>query len=200
MATELTVKEAIEARRSIRTYTNETISDETIHELVRLAGLAPSPWNLQPWRVYAIKDQDMKTKIQGAAYGQKQVGTNGVLFVIATDMSDVMATAADTVHPGMGDAEAEAKGIVETMSHLPEIDLHWWGKAQGYSFMSFLLLAAQSHGYATSAMLGFDEGKVKELLGLDPHARISALVALGRPHEEGFPHFRHPFDRFAKIV
>lgn len=201
MAQELTVSQSIQGRKSIRKYTEEPISDEKIRELVELAGLAPSPWNIQPWRVIAVKDPETKGKLMQAAYGQPQVGASAVTFVIYTDMTDAIDNVENTVHPGMKDREAEAaKQIRDHFASYSDSDFHWWGRAQAYTFMGFLMLAAQAEGYATSGMLGFDPEKVKELFDLPAHAQIPALVAMGRPAEDGFPHFRHGFDAFAKIV
>ncbi len=201
MPQELSVKQAANARRSIRRYTDEQISDETIRDLIATAGLAPSPWNLQPWRVIAVKDPETKAKLMAAAYGQPQVGASAVTFVIYTDMTETLDNVENTIHPGMKDREAEtAKSIRDTFAKMPEADLHWWGRAQGYTFMAFLMLEAQSQGYATSGMLGFDPENVKELFNLPAHVQIPALVAMGRPAEEGFSHYRHDFDQFSKIV
>jgi nitroreductase len=201
MSNELTVSQAAHARKSIRRYTDEPISDETIREIVQTAGLAPSPWNIQPWRVIAVKDPEAKQKLMGAAYGQPQVGAAAVAFVIYTDMVESIDHVENTIHPGMKEREAEvAQQIRDHFASYSESDFHWWGKGQGYTFMGFLLLAAQSHGYATSAMLGFVPDQVKELFGLPEHAQIPAIVAMGRPAEEGFPHHRHEFDHYAKII
>jgi len=201
MEQELTVKQAAQARRSIRKYTDEAISDQTIRDLITTAGLAPSPWNLQPWRIIAVKDDETKAKLMAAAYGQPQVGASAVTFVIYTDMTDTLDNVENTIHPGMKEQEAAvAKQVRDHFASYSESDFHWWGRAQAYTFMGFLMLAAQAEGYATSGMLGFVPDQVKELFGLPDHVQIPALVALGRPAEDGFPHYRHDFDQFSKIV
>ncbi len=201
MEQELTVKQAAQARRSIRKYTDEPISDQTIHDLITTAGLAPSPWNLQPWRVIAVKDPETKQNLMAASYGQPQVGAAAVTFVIYTDMEGTLDNVENTIHPGQKEQEAEiAANMRKIFGGYEKSDLHWWGKAQGYTFMGFLLLAAQAEGYATSAMLGFEPDKVKALFNLPENAQISAIVAMGRPADEGFPHHRHNFDDFAKII
>lgn len=195
---ELTVTQAAEDRHSIRKYTDEQIPSETIDELLRVASLAPSPWNVQPWRVVVVTSQEDKDKLKAASYGQPQVGDAAAVFVIYTDMPNAIETIAETVHPGMPE-DRKAQEIETITGHFAgykESDLHWWGRAQGYSFMSFLLLAAQSHGYATSAMLGFEPDKVKALYNLPEHVEIPAIVAMGRPDQEGFPTHRHPLNRF----
>lgn len=193
----LNVTEAAESRKSIREYTDEKIPQAKIEEILRVAGLAPSPWNLQPWRVIAVQDPETKEALKGAAYGQKQVGNAQVVFVIASDMQDVLANIEETVHPGYGDKIAEtAAGIKATFDKMDTDAQEAWGNAVSYIFVGYLTLAAEQHGYSTSAMLGFDPAKVKELFGLAETARIPALVAMGVKNEEGFPHHRHTLDRF----
>jgi nitroreductase len=75
-----------------------------------------------------------------------------------------------------------------------------WGHAISYTYLGFLLLAIQSQGFSSSAMLGFDPEKVKSLLELPAHATLPALIAVGKPAEEGFPHHRHEVRRIAKII
>lgn len=199
---DLTVQQAIESRRSIRRYTDEQIPRETIEDLLRLANLAPTPWNLQPTKAYVATGQEMKDKLKEAAYGQPQVGAAAAVFVLTTDMKAALDQVAKTRHPGMTpeQQEAESKSILSTFEGFGESDLHWWGRAQGYTFMAFLLLAAQSKGYSTSAMLGFDPAKVRELLGLADHVEIPALVAMGVADQEGFPHHRLAVEEFTTFV
>jgi nitroreductase len=45
-------------RRSIRKYTNQEISDETIEKLLRAAMAAPSAGNEQPWHFIVIRDRE----------------------------------------------------------------------------------------------------------------------------------------------
>ena len=49
-------------------------------------------------------------------------------------------------------------------------------------------------------MAGFDADAVKALLGLPPHARIPALVAIGRGAEEGYDHHRHALGRIVRAA
>jgi nitroreductase len=51
----LTAIDAMHARRSIREFTDELVSAETIHQLVEAAGRAPSSKNTQPWRLYLVQ-------------------------------------------------------------------------------------------------------------------------------------------------
>lgn len=198
MSAPLTVAAAAEARRSIRQYEQAPIPEADLKELLRLAGLAPSAWNLQPWRVTVVRDPALKAKLAAAAYGQKQVTGAPAVLVITSDMQDTLAHVEDTIHPGMqGEArDAQKNSVLGVFGAQSEADREAWGNAQGNIFLGFLLLAAKSLGYDTSPMLGFKPDEVKAVLGLPAHVRVPALVAIGKGTEAGFPHFRHALDRF----
>lgn len=52
--TSMSVTEAVQSRRSVRAFTDQSVSRETVEEILTLAGNAPSGSNLQPWKVYAL--------------------------------------------------------------------------------------------------------------------------------------------------
>lgn len=198
----LSVTEAAEARRSIRKYDPTPIPREHLNEILRVTSLAPSPWNLQPWRFVIVEDLTTKAKLQAAAYGQAQVGNAPAVIVLYSDMADVIATVEETVHPGMHGpkGDAAAADIRATFGGFTEGDRAAWGFAESNIALGYLLLAAQAHGYSTSPMLGFDADGVKAVLGLPESARIPALVAIGIGAEAGFPHHRHELARIVRFV
>ena len=199
IATQLTVPEAAEARRSIRKYTPEQIPPDDIREILRLSGLAPTPFNVQPARYVVVTDPELKARLAQAAYQQPQVTSAPAVIVVYSDMADALATLDEVVHPGYPlDQRAGAKaGIERGFSGKPAEENQAWGHAISYTNLGYLLLLAQSFGYSTSAMLGFQPDEVKRVLGLPAHVTIPALVAIGRGDEAGFPHHRHPVDRVA---
>jgi nitroreductase len=198
----LSVVEAAETRRSIRKYTPAPIPREDLQEILRVAGLAPSPWNLQPWRFVVVEEAATKLKLQEAAYGQAQVGNAPAVIVMYSDMTDAIATVEETVHPGMRGPQGDkaAADIRATFAAYSDADRAAWGYAESNIALGFLLLAAQAHGYSTSPMLGFNPDAVKSLLSLPVDARLPALIAIGIAAEEGFPHHRHSLDRIARFV
>jgi nitroreductase len=57
------ILEAIYRRRSIREFTDEEISGEHLHEIVRAGIWAPSGLNNQPWRFVIVKDAAIRSKL-----------------------------------------------------------------------------------------------------------------------------------------
>jgi nitroreductase len=195
----LSVTEAAETRRSIRTFADRAVPAEDLREMLRVTGLAPSAFNVQPWRFVVVEDEGLKAELQQAAYGQKQVGGAPAVIVLYSDMQDTLAAAEELVHPGYGaeNVPAQADKLRSMFAGKTREEVEAWGASQSNIALGYLLLAAQSLGYATSPMLGFDAAKVKELLGLPAHVTIPALVAVGVAAEEGFPHHRHGLGRIA---
>jgi nitroreductase len=193
----LSVKEAIETRRSIREYVQEPIPKEDIDEILRLTSLAPSANNVQPWRFIVVADPELKTQLKGAAYNQRQVGSAPAVIVVVSDMEDVLLHLDETVHPDMSQ-ERKEQGVQSMQNRFGPMsveDRGQWGLTQTNIAFGFLLVAATGLGYATSPMLGFEPAKVRQLLGLENHVQFAGLVALGRAAEEGFPTHRHPLER-----
>ena len=199
LAPPLTVQEAAETRRSIRRYEPEPVPREDLDEILRLTGLAPSAFNVQPWRFAVVESDEVKRPLQAAANGQRQVGDAPAVIVLYSDMTDALATLAETVHPGYGDGRAAAADRTAALFAATSPDARaQWGLEQTYIALGFLLLVARSFGYDTSAMLGFDPAKVKAVLDLPADARIAAIVAVGRRAEDGFPHHRHEVERVVR--
>lgn len=196
---QMTVAEAAEARRSVRKYKDQPVPEADLREILRVAGLAPSAFNVQPWRFVVVRDAALRAALGEAAYGQAQVTGAPAVIVLYSDMRDVLENAEAVVHPGVGadKVAATAAQLRRMWGSRTDADRETWGAGQSYIALGFLLLAAQSLGLGTSPMLGFDAAKVKQVLGLPEHVAIPALVAVGVADEEGFPHHRHAVDDVA---
>jgi len=192
----LSVKEAIETRTSIRKYVQEPMSREELDAVLNLTRLAPSAWNLQPWRFHVITDPQQKEQLQEIAYGQSQVTSAPAVIVVASDMEDVLENLADTVHPDYSEEQKNAH--IENMKNIfgaQSVEQRGqWGLTQTNIALGFLLVAAQGLGYSTVPMLGFDQEKLKSFLGLPEHVKFAGIVPIGKKAADGHSHYRLPLD------
>jgi nitroreductase len=194
--TAATATDAALSRRSIRSYEPSPIAEGDLRELLRLAGRAPSAYNVQPWRFVVVRDEAMKARLAEAAYGQPQVLRAPATIVLVSDMEDALDRMPEAMHPGMP-PEQRAAGVESFRASFENKSVEEreaWGNAQSNIALGYLLLLAESLGYATSPMLGFDPEKVKSVLDLPEHVRITALVTIGYAAEEGFTPHRLPAD------
>ena len=57
------VLEAIFARRSIRQYTDDSVSQQDVQTVLEAGRWAPSGLNNQPWRFAVVRDSNVKEEI-----------------------------------------------------------------------------------------------------------------------------------------
>ena len=65
MQTQMDALTCLKTRRSIRQFTEDPISDEIITEILKCGRWSPSGINHQPWKVYVIRDQELKNALAG---------------------------------------------------------------------------------------------------------------------------------------
>lgn len=192
--------EAALSRVSIRKYTDEAISQEEITEILALAGKAPSPFNVQPWRFLVVTDPELKNKLQAAAYNQPQVGSAPAVIVLISDMVDALEHFDEALSPQFDPERAAGTKATVLGSYSEPAFRDNWGNAISYIALGYLLLILEARNIGSSPMLGFEPEKVKELLNLPAHVTIPAIVSIGHKAEAGFPQHRSPIERTVKFV
>ena len=78
------VLEAISSRKSIRAFTDQAVSRQTVEQLLEISQRAPSGTNTQPWHVYvcagevrqAITDDVLAMAARGESSGYEDGGRN----------------------------------------------------------------------------------------------------------------------------
>lgn len=78
--------EEIKKRKSVRSYSEEKISDETLNEILEAGRLAPSWVNVQPWKFIVIRDEKTKELLYKASGEQKQILGANVIIACVADM------------------------------------------------------------------------------------------------------------------
>ena len=87
--------DAIRTRKSVRSWSDQEVSDQLLHQVIDMARLAPSAKNLQDWHVVIARDPEVRRKI-GEAASQPFVGqAPAVLAVCGDTSSGVMSCGVD---------------------------------------------------------------------------------------------------------
>ncbi len=91
----MTVEEAIKARRSIRKYQDKSVPEADVHRLLDLARHSPSSMNGQPWHFVVIRERRIKKDIaeiknrycpaEKRSYAADFLETAPVIIVICID-------------------------------------------------------------------------------------------------------------------
>ena len=86
----MTVMQAIEARRSIRHYTDQPVTDEELLAVLEAGRLAPSARNLQGWHFTAVRDASLRGALCTACNGQQMVAEAPAALVVWADGERMM--------------------------------------------------------------------------------------------------------------
>jgi len=173
--------EAITQRRAVKQYdTNHRIPEEDIKQLLSLAMLSPTAFNIQNWRFVVVHDRELRRQIRDVAWDQAMVTDASLFIVLCADLK------AWDKNPERYWRDVP-KGIRNFV--LPAIDNYYRGKEQvqrdeamrscGMAAQT-LMLAAKSMGYDSCPMDGFDFEAVGRLINLPADHVIAMFVAIGK--------------------
>lgn len=83
----MTVTQAIDHRRSVKHFDlSHRMPESDLVELLRLARLAPSSFNLQNYRFVVIRDEALRRQVRAVAWDQAQVTDASALILLCADL------------------------------------------------------------------------------------------------------------------
>ena len=189
---ELTVADSIRARRSMKSFKSDLIPEATLQELLSLMQDAPSSWNFQPTRVVMIRSMAQKEALAAAAWGQKQILEAPVTFVFAVSIRGWEKNMSEILKSGVSSGAWPQKFADWIGENAPGFQKGLGDKEREYAIKDAIImattlaLAAQSKGYSNCYINGWDEAKVKEIIGVegDKDMAIALLLPIGLPNSQ----------------
>ena len=189
---ELTVADSIRARRSMKSFKSDPIPEATLQELLSLMQDAPSSWNFQPTRVVMIRSMAQKEALAAAAWGQKQILEAPVTFVFAVSIRGWEKNMSEILKSGVSSGAWPQKFADWIGENAPGFQKGLGDKEREYAIKDAIImattlaLAAQSKGYSNCYINGWDEAKVKEIIGVerDKDMAIALLLPIGLPNSQ----------------
>jgi len=189
---ELTVADSIRARRSMKSFKSDPIPEATLQELLSLMQDAPSSWNFQPTRVVMIRSMVQKEALAAAAWGQKQILEAPVTFVFAVSIRGWEKNMSEILKSGVSSGAWPQKFADWIGENAPGFQKGLGDKEREYAIKDAIImattlaLAAQSKGYSNCYINGWDEAKVKEIIGAegDKDIAIALLLPIGLPNSQ----------------
>lgn len=196
----LTVKDAIERRRSIRRFKPDPVPDEYITALLDSARLAPSGCNAQPWRFRIVKDRETKMELSKAAYGQSFVAEAPVIFVCCADIRGYLNGAVSGIQDlgKIGAVEDRIIRILLKRAEQMDSQMNLMSKEQLGTRIAFnvaiavehIVLRALDFGLGSCWVRLIDEQRVRDIFGWDDNMYVVALLPVGYPDESPQPRKR----------
>lgn len=181
------VTEAILTRRSVKQYeAGHQLSEQELRTLVSAAALAPSSFNMQNRHVVAVVSQEVKTRLQAAAFGQAQVRDASVVLVLTGDLAAHRRTDR-YLRKASADVRQQLEPMIAGMYEgKPALLRDEACRSVGLAAMN-LMLTARELGYDSGPMIGFDAAAVSELLGLDEQHPPLMIVVVGKAARPAHP-------------
>ena len=181
-------KDAITKRRSVKHFDpSHRLTESEVTELLSLAALSPTAFNIQHWRFVTVKDPDLRNKIREVSWDQSQV-TDSSLFIILCANLKAWEKSPDRYWKN---APKEVQKFM-----LPTIDSYYREKDQvqrdeamrscGIAAQT-LMLSAKAMGYDSCPMDGFDFSAVAKLINLPDDHAIAMFVAIGKGLTDASP-------------
>ncbi|GAB6155221.1 nitroreductase family protein [Desulfosporosinus burensis] len=187
------IRTAMSERRSIRKYRSDPVPDDMLQELLEAARLAPSGTNHQPWRFIVVKNQDVKERIQAAAFNQKFLSQAPILLVCCADLTtyarDTRKRLQELIDAGVFGPEA--------FESYPDID-----KPKDFNTLKAFIphamlnvaiatehiaLRAASLGLGTCWVQLFKAKQIAQILEMPENLMITALMPVGFPDQNPAP-------------
>ncbi len=157
----------MQKRRSIRNYTDEIISRETVEQVLQAGLLAPSSRNHKPCEFITVQDRDRLQKLSKAkAAGSGMLAQAACAIVVLADAEK-------------SDVWTEDAAIAMTYMHLMAVNL-----GLGSCWIQCRLRESQQ-GNST-------EDYVRQLLSVPSQYRVEAILSLGVPEEPPIPYVPEP--------
>ncbi len=153
------VTEAINARRSIRSFNTKSIEFEKIALILENAGKAPSSGDIKDYRFILITDYEVIKEIAKACTEQYWIETAPVLIVVCADLERA-----------------------ESFYGLTGKNLYAIQNAAAATQNA--LLTATEQGIGSCWVGSFDSEKISMLLKIPPHVAIQSIIVLGYYDEE----------------
>jgi nitroreductase len=159
------LQEAIEKRKSIRSYQNKAVPKRKLQKVLKAARLAPSGGNSQPWKFVVVSDTEKRKKLSLAANGQTHVANAPIV---------IAAVAVETDRIMMCGVPAYPVNLAIAIDHMT--------------------LAAVDQGLGSCWIGAFSQDEVRKVLNIPDNCMVVCLLTLGFPADEGRPKSRKSLD------
>jgi nitroreductase len=199
-------KTLFEERRSVGDFDKSKDLEETLlKEIINMAVLAPSAFNLQPWRIIAVKTEEGKKKLYNLANQQERILEAPVTLIIignkdgASDSNPVWDELLQTVGGKQEIVDGAKKTANFLYSSSDERRLKFAESNAGLLALS-VMIAAKEFGVDTHPMSGIDFDGIPKEFGFVKDETAVMIIAMGYRDKTKKMHPRRSRLQFDEIV
>ncbi|MEM4260379.1 MAG: nitroreductase family protein [Candidatus Woesearchaeota archaeon] len=152
------VFEAIQKRRSIRSYIEKPVEFEKIATIIEAGHLAPSAGNIQEWKFIIVTEKEKIKQVANYCLEQYWIASAPVLIVICCD-------------PEKQEVNYGLRGV------------RLYSIQDSACAAENMLLAATGLGLGSCWVGAFDEERIKEIFNIPKNIRVQSIITIGYSNE-----------------
>lgn len=195
-------------RYAVKKYTEEKVDDDKLKQILEAVNLSASSCGLQPYRVFVIKDEDLRARLGDGSFNAQILHSSHLLVfaafndVTSDHINEYMQLISQTREipvDALADFSSTLNGHFSTSG---TAENRIWADKQTYIALGTALIAAATLKVDATPMEGFDADKFDELLNLEEKGLHSTVIlSLGYRDIENDPFaslkkVRLPIDEF----
>ncbi|HWZ13146.1 MAG TPA: nitroreductase family protein [Acidobacteriaceae bacterium] len=188
------LSQALAERRATPSFDGRPIPDADLKKILRAGLSAPSGYNMQPWRFIVVRNPEQKKRLRDASYNQPKVEEASAVIVAcgdadgwrSGDLDEVLRLGREGGQPENYTEQAKIN-IPNYLSAMSSDTMKAWLFKQVMLAFTTMLLTAETLGYDTAPMEGFEPDKVRAVLQLPLCYHPVALLGIG--HLQGTDKF-----------
>ena len=183
-----------------RDFTDDDVPDEVLHRIFDNARFAPSGGNRQGGKVIVIRNPETKRRLVELCFPAMRIALSQ-LRAGETYWQSVEPTSVDTVAAASDTSLPIMLPLFENLHKVPVVlliavdlkevasmdkELDRVGVVSGASIYPLawsILMSARNEGYGgvMTTLVASAEPAVQEMLGLEPHIAVAAMLPIGKP-------------------
>jgi nitroreductase / dihydropteridine reductase len=170
-------------RYATKSMSGAIVPQEKLDAILAAINLAATSYGLQPYTILVVSNQELKDKMQAAAYGQAQVGSASHILVFAVPekltaeaIQDFINNVAATRSMPVEMLDGYKGMMLGTVGALPAEAQQVWAAKQAYIALGTAMIAAAEQKVDACPMEGFLPDQVDEILGLKEKGLKSVVL------------------------
>jgi nitroreductase len=174
------VQTLFRSQRAIRTFTNEAVPDDLVHQVLTAAIHGPSGSNTQPWHFIVVRDPTVKHAISEVYEEARAAGPTPSAGGARQPLA-----AAPVLIVACVNTPASGRAGLQTGASI-------------YPSVQNLLLAARALGLGSvlTTLHRRRKARIHEILGIPDQIETAAIIPLGWPDRDYGPNRRPPVAQF----
>lgn len=188
-------KELVMSRYATKKFNGKPLPHAHVDELLDFIRYAPSSFNLQPWKIKIISDQQTKDVLFPASWNQEQIRTASHVLVFCANTD--LAAVAKKLESAMLLAGVPKESVTALMGYITpfiagmnDAQKLAWAQRQTYLALENGLLGAKFLGFDSCPMEGFDPAAYTKILNLPKNLIPTAVMPIGYAADEQRPKIR----------